>query len=70
MALMNHLEAADCTNGPVPMGVGAMKGSGKKRYGKGKYGKSFGKFDKNNEYSKNDEYGKAVKKGKEKRKER
>ena len=36
--------------------------------GKGKYGKSFGKYDKNNEYSKNNEYGKGSEKGKEKRK--
>ena len=31
MALMNYLEAEDDTNGPVPMEVGAMKGSGKVR---------------------------------------
>ena len=56
--MMIYLEAEDDANGPVPMEVGAMKGSGKKGdkgkkgYGKGKYGKSFGKYDKNNEYSK------------------
>ena len=42
---------------------------GKKGYGKGKYGKSFGKYDKSNEYSKNNEYGKGNVKGKEKGKE-
>ena len=41
----------------------------KKRYGKGKYGKSFGKYDKTNEYSKNNEYGKSCEKGKDKGKE-
>ena len=65
VALMNYLEAEDDGHGPVPMEVGAMKGKkgdkGKKGYGKGKYGKSFGKYDKSNEYSKNNEYGKAVK---------
>ena len=66
MALMNYLDAEDDTNGPVPMEVGAMKGSGKKGYdkvnkgyGKGKYGKSFSKYDKNNENSKNNECGKG-----------
>ena len=52
--------------------VGAMKGSGKKGdkckkdYGKGKYGKSFGKYDKNLENSKNNEYGKGHEKGNDK----
>ena len=45
------------------MEVETMKG--KKGYGKGKYGKSFGKYDKSNEYSKNIEYGKGTEKGKE-----
>ena len=66
---MNYLEAEDDGHGPVPMEVGAMKGKkgdkGKKGYGKGKYGKSFGKYDKSNEYSKNNEYGKGYEKGKE-----
>ena len=70
MALTNCLEAEDDGHGPVPMEVGAMKGKkgdkGKKGYGKGKYGKSFGQYDKNNEYSKNNEYGKGSEKGKEK----
>ena len=69
---MNYLEAEDDGHGPVPMEVGAMKGKkgdkGKKGCGKGKYGKSFGKYDKNNEYSKNNEYGKGNETGKEKRK--
>ena len=71
MALMNYLEAEDVTNCPVPMEVGAMKGSGKKGdkgkkvYGKGMYGKIFGKYDKNNENSKNNEYGKGTRKGRE-----
>ena len=72
MALMDHLEAEDDGHGPVPVEVGAMKGKkgdkGKNGHGKGKYGKSFGKYDKNNEYSKNNEYGKGSEKGKEKRK--
>ena len=60
----------------VPMEVGAMKGSGKKGdegkkgYGKGKYGKSFGKYDKSNEYSKNNEHGKSCEKCKDKVEER
>ena len=70
MALMNYLEAEDDGHGPVPMEVGAMKGKkgdkGKKGYGKGKYGKSFGKYDTNNEYSKNNGYGKGSEKGNEK----
>ena len=72
MALMSYLEAEDDTNGPVPMEVGARKGSGKKGdkgkkgYGKGRYGKSFGKYDKSNEYSKNNEYGKSYERGKDK----
>ena len=70
VALMNYLEAEDDGHGPVPMEVGAMKGKqgdkSKKGYGKAKYGKSLGKYDKSNEYSKNNEYGK----GNEKKKER
>ena len=70
MALMKYLEAEDDGHGPVPMGVGAMKGKkgdkGKKGYGKGKYDKSFGKYDESNEYSKNNEYGHGSKKGKDK----
>ena len=65
---MNYLEAEDHGHGPVPMEVDAMKGK-KGDNGKGKYGKSFGKYDKNNEYSKNNEYGKGSEKGKEKGKE-
>ena len=68
MAMMNYLEAEDDGHDPVPMEVGAMKGKkgdkSKKGYGKGKYGKSFGKYDKNNEYSKNNECGKGSEKGK------
>ena len=66
------MEAEDDTNGPVPVEVGAMKGSGKKSdegkkgYGKGKYGESFGKYDKNNDYCKNNEYGKSFEKSKDK----
>ena len=56
-------------HGPVPMEVGAMKGKkgdkGKKGYGKGTYGKSFGKYDKGNEYSKDNEHGKRSEKGRE-----
>ena len=41
---MNYLEAEDHGHGPVPMEVGAMKGKkgdkGKKRFGKGKYGRA------------------------------
>ena len=48
---------------------GAMKGKkrdrGKKGYGKGKFGKSLGKYDKSNEHSKNNDYGKGSEKGKE-----
>ena len=51
-----------------------MKGKkgdkGKKGHGKGKFGKSFGKYDNNNEYSKNNEYGKGSEKGKEKQRKR
>ena len=69
VALMNYLEAKDDVHGPVPMEVGAMnckKGDkGKKGYGKGKYGKSLGMYDKSNEYSKNNEYGKGSEKGRE-----
>ena len=65
-----RMEAEDDGHGPVPMEVGAMKGKkgdkGKKDYGKGKYGKSFGKYEKFNEYSKNNDYGKGNEKGKEK----
>ena len=72
VAFMNYLEAEDDGHGPVPMEVGAVKGKkgekGKKGYGRGKYDKSFGKYDKNNEYSKNNEYGKGSEKGKEKEK--
>ena len=68
MASMNYLEAEDDGHGPVPMEVGAMKG--KNGCGKGKYGESFGKYDKSNEYSKNNEYGKGTEKGKERGKER
>ena len=50
VALMNYLEAEDDGHGPVPMEVGAMKGKkgdrGKKGYGKGKFGKNLGKYDK------------------------
>ena len=69
VAMMNYLEAEDDGHGPVPMEVGAMKGQkgdkGKKGYGKGKYGKSLGKYDKSNEYNKNNDYGKGNEKGKE-----
>ena len=62
VALMNYLEAEDDGHGQVPMAVGAMKGEkgdkGKKGHGKGKYGKTFGKYDENNEYSKGSENGK------------
>ena len=55
VALMNYLEAEDDGRGPVPMEVGAMKGKkgdkGKKGYGKGKFGKSLGKYDRSNEHS-------------------
>ena len=48
VAKKNFLEAEDDGHGPVPMEVGAMKGkkgdTGKKGYGKGKYGKSLGKY--------------------------
>ena len=67
---MNYLEAEDDGHGPAPMEVGAMKGKkgdkGKKDYGKGKYGKSLGKYDKSSEYSKSNNYGKGSEKGKEK----
>ena len=66
---MNYLEAEDDGHGPVPMEVGAMKGKkgdrGKKGNGKGKFGKSLGKYDKSNEHSKNNDYGKGSEKGKE-----
>ena len=66
---MNYLEAEDDGHVPVPMEVGAMKGKkgdrGKKGYGKGKFGKSFGKYDKSNEHSKINDYGKGSEKGKE-----
>ena len=75
VALMNYLDAEDDGHGPVPMEVGAMKGKkgdkGKKGYGKGKFGKSLGKYDKSNEYSKNNDYGKGnEKEKKEERKEK
>ena len=72
MALMNHLEAEGDSNGLVPMEVGAMRGSGtkgdkgKKSYGNGKYRRSFGKYDKSNEYRKNNEYGKGYGTGEDK----
>ena len=53
------------SNGPVPMEVGAIKGSdrkgdkGKKCYGKGKHGESFGKFGAKGEYSKRNECDKS-----------
>ena len=60
-------------HGPVPMEVGAMKGKkgdkGKKGYAKGTYGKSFGKYNKGNEYSKRNDYSKSSEKGKERGKE-
>ena len=66
---MNYLEAEDDGHGPVPMEVGAMKGKkgdrGKKGYGKGKFGKSLGKYDKSNELSKKNDYGKGSEKGQE-----
>ena len=69
MALTNYLEAEDDGHGLVPMEVGALKGKkgdkGNKGYGKGKYGKSLGKYDKSNEYSKNNDYGKGNENGKE-----
>ena len=68
VALMNYLEAEDDGHGPVPMEVGAMKGKkgdrGKKGYGKGKFGKSLGKYDKSNEHSKINDYGKGSEKKK------
>ena len=68
-ALMNYLEAEDDGHGPVPMEVGSMKGKkgdkGKKDYGKGKFGKSLGKYDRSNEHIKNNDYGKGSEKGKE-----
>ena len=74
VALMNYLEAEDDGHGPVPMEVGAMKGKkgdrGKKGYGKGKFGKNLGKYDKSNEHSKRNDYSKGSEKGREKRKER
>ena len=39
-------------------------------YGKGKFGKSLGKYDKSNEHSKNNDYGKEGRKVKEKDKEK
>ena len=45
------------------MEIGAMNGKkgekGKKSYGKGKHGKSFGKYDKSNEHSQNTWFGKG-----------
>ena len=54
----------------VPMEVGPMKGKkgdrGKKGYGKGKFGKKFGKVTtKSNEHSKRNDYSKGSEKGKE-----
>ena len=70
VALMNYLEAEDDGHGPVPMEVGAMKGKkgdrGKKGYGKGKFGKNLGKYDKSNEHSKRNDYSKGSEKGREK----
>ena len=66
---MDYLEAEDDGHGPVPMEVGAMKGKkgdrGKKGHGKGRFGKSLGKYDKSNEHSKINDYGKGSEKGKE-----
>ena len=66
---MNYLEAEDDGHGPVPMEVGAMKGKkgdrGKKGYGKGKFGKNLGKYDKSNEHSKRNDYSKGSEKGRE-----
>ena len=66
---MNYLEAEDDGHGPVPTEVGAMKGKkgdrGKKGYGKGKFGKSLGMYDRSNEHSKNNDYGKGSEKSKE-----
>ena len=66
---MNYLEAEDDGLGPVPMEVGAMKGKkgdrGKKGYGKGKFGKNLGKYDKGNEHSKRNDYSKGSEKGRE-----
>ena len=63
---MNYLEAeVEDHDGPVPMDVGAMKGSdtkgdkGKKGHDKDKYGKSSGKFAAKGEYGKSNEYGKG-----------
>ena len=74
VALMNYLEAEDDGYGPVPMEVGAMKGKqgdkGNKGYGKGKYGKSLGKYDKSNEHNKNNDNGKSNELRKEKKEER
>ena len=51
----------------------SMKGKtgdrGKKGYGKGKFGKSLGKYDKSNEHSKNNDYGRGSEKGKRKKRE-
>ena len=66
---MDYLEAEGDGHGPVPMEVGAMKGKkgdkGKKGYGKGRFGKSWGKYDESNEHSKINDYGKGSEKGKE-----
>ena len=63
---MIYLEAEDDGHGPVPMEVGAMKGKkGHRGNGKGKFGKSLGKYDKSNELSKNNDYGNGSEKGKE-----
>ena len=69
IALMSYLEAEDDGHGPVPMEVGAMKGKkrdrGKNGYGKGKFGKKLGKYDKSNEHSKRNDYSKGSEKGRE-----
>ena len=63
---MNYPEAeVGDSNGPVPMDVGAMKGSdtkgdkGKKGYGKSKYGKSSGKGFAKGEHNKSNENSKS-----------
>ena len=68
---MINLEAeVDDSNGPVPMDVGAMKGSvtkgvkGMKGCGKGKYGKNSGKGFAKGEYGKSHEYRNSYEKGK------
>ena len=69
VALMKYLEGEDDGLGPVPMEGGAMKGKkgdrGKNGYGKGKFGKILGKYDKSNEHSKRNDYSKGSEKGRE-----